>query len=132
MGIGSNPLVFEEATEGTAGAALPAGGEGPSSGGLSIQVFRVFVENKLAVVGALIILLMVLFCFLGPVFYHTNQTNAQLALLNSSENAAPGNGHLLGTDANGFDLLGRIMFGGQTSLEVGFAAAGIATLVGVL
>jgi peptide/nickel transport system permease protein len=132
MGIGSNPLVFEEATEGTPAAAVPSGGEATSSGGLAIQVLRVFIENKLAVVGAVIILLMVLFCFLGPVFYHTNQTNAQLALLNSSENAAPGNGHLLGTDANGFDILGRIMFGGQTSLEVGFAAAGIATFVGVL
>ena len=29
-------------------------------------------------------------------------------------------------------MLGRIMYGGQTSLEVGFAAAGIATVFGVL
>jgi peptide/nickel transport system permease protein len=132
MGIGSNPLVFEEAAGETPGALAPTGGEASSSGGLAIQVLRVFVENKLAVVGAVIILLMVLFCFLGPVFYHTNQTNAQLALLNSSENTAPSSAHLLGTDANGFDMLGRIMYGGQTSLEVGFAAAAIATVVGVL
>jgi peptide/nickel transport system permease protein len=112
--------------------AAPSGGEARSSGGLAIQVLRVFVENKLAVVGAVVIILMVLFCFLGPVFYSTNQTNAQTALLNSVENAAPSSGHLLGTDANGFDMLGRIMFGGQTSLEVGFAAAAIATVVGVL
>jgi peptide/nickel transport system permease protein len=75
---------------------------------------------------------MVLFCFLGPVFYHTNQTNAQLALLNSAENASPTSAHFFGTDANGFDELGRIMYGGQTSLEIGFAAAAIATVVGVL
>jgi peptide/nickel transport system permease protein len=134
VGIGSNPLIFEEAS-GEALApdgAAPTGGEGRSSGGLAIQVFRVFVENKLAVVGAVVIILMVLFCFLGPVFYSTNQTNAQLALLNSVENAAPSSAHLFGTDANGFDMLGRIMYGGQTSLEVGFAAAAIATVVGVL
>jgi peptide/nickel transport system permease protein len=134
VGIGSNPLIFEEASEATLApdAAAPSGGEASSSGGLAIQVFRVFVENKLAVVGAVVIILMVLFCFLGPVFYSTNQTNAQLALLNSVENAAPSSAHLFGTDANGFDMLGRIMYGGQTSLEVGFAAAGIATVVGVL
>jgi peptide/nickel transport system permease protein len=134
MGIGSNPLVSVEAVEATdavPGAGVPAGGEASSSGSFAVQVLRVFVENKLAVVGAVIIVLMVLFCFLGPVFYHTNQTNSQLALLNSSENTAPGSGHPLGTDANGFDILGRIMFGGQVSLEVGFAAAGIATMVGV-
>jgi len=134
MGIGSNPLLFEEASgdlvvpEGTG----PSGGEAQSSGGLAIQILRVFFENKLAVVGVAVIFFMVLFCFLGPSFYHTNQTNAQLALLNSVENASPGSGHWFGTDANGFDLLGRIMYGGQTSLEVGFAAAGIATIVGVL
>jgi peptide/nickel transport system permease protein len=134
VGIGSNPLIFEEASAETLApdAAAPSGGEARSSGGLAIQVFRVFVENKLAVVGAAVIILMVLFCFLGPVFYSTNQTNAQIALLNSVENAAPSSAHLFGTDANGFDMLGRIMYGGQTSLEVGFAAAGIATVVGVL
>lgn len=135
MGIGSNPFVFEDA----AGdepirpeAPSAAGGEATSSGGLGIQLLRVFVENKLAVVGAVTIIFFILFCFLGPVFYHSNQTNAQLALLSSSENAAPSAAHILGTNDSGFDVLGRIMFGGQTSLEVGFAAAGIATVVGVL
>ncbi|HEY5273003.1 MAG TPA: ABC transporter permease [Acidimicrobiales bacterium] len=134
MGIGSNPLIFDEA-EGAApdsSAVTPSGGEASSTGGFAIQVLRVFVENKLAVVGAVVILFMVLFCFLGPVFYHTNQTNAQLALLNSVENAAPSRAHVFGTDANGFDMLGRIMYGGKASLEVGFAAAAIATVVGVL
>ena len=44
------------------------------------QIVSVFIENKLAVVGLVIIVVMVLFCWLGPVFYHTNQTNAQEAL----------------------------------------------------
>ena len=44
----------------------------------------------------------------------------------------PSSGHLLGTDQSGFDILGRIMYGGQVSLEVGFAAAAIATIIGVL
>lgn len=116
------------------GAPAPAGGEAQqqSGGGLTMQLLRVFVENRLAVVGAAIIVFAVLFCFVGPLIYHTNQTDTQKALLTSTQNAPPGSGHLLGTDESGFDILGRIMYGGQISLEVGFAAAGIATLLGVL
>ena len=111
---------------------VPEGGEATAHGGLFIQSLRTFVENKLAIVGAAIIVLMVLFCFLGPVFYSTNQTSTQLALLNSTQNSPPTGANPLGTDQSGFDMLGRIMFGGQISLEIGFAAAAIATAVGVV
>ena len=115
-------------------APEPAGGEAQQQlgGGLTIQLIRVFVENRLAVVGLGIIVFAILFCWLGPVFYHTNQTDAQKALLQSVQDAPPGAGHPLGTDDTGYDMLGRIMYGGQISLEVGFAAAGIATLLGVI
>jgi peptide/nickel transport system permease protein len=112
--------------------AAPAGGEGTAVGGIGAQVVHVFAENRLAVLGAGIIGAMVLFCFLGPVLYHTNQSSTQTALLYSTQNAPPSWGHLLGTDQSGFDVFGRIMYGGQISLEVGFAAAAIATIVGVL
>ena len=79
-----------------------------------------------------IIVASVLFCFLGPLVYHTNQISTQNALLYSTQNAPPSSGHLLGTDQSGFDIFGRIMYGGQVSLEVGFAAAAIATIIGVL
>jgi peptide/nickel transport system permease protein len=118
----------------------PAGGEAQqqTGGGLWTQILRVFAENRLAVVGVGVIVFMILFCFVGPVFYHTNQTNAQLALTTSPQNAPPGSSLCtahpcpLGTDNTGFDMLGRIMYGGQISLIVGFAAAGIATVLGVL
>lgn len=111
--------------------ALVSGGEGRSTGSLFRQIGRVFVENKLAVIGLGFVVFIVLFCFLGPVFYHTNQTSTQDALMNSTLNAPPSAQDLLGTDQSGFDILGRIMYGGQTSLIVGFAAAGIATFLGV-
>jgi peptide/nickel transport system permease protein len=47
-------------------------------------------------------------------------------------NLPPGKGHPLGTDAEGHDILGRLMYAGQISLEVGIAAAALATIVGVL
>jgi peptide/nickel transport system permease protein len=89
---------------------------------------EVFLENKLALVGVTILVVIFAFCFLGPLFYHTDQTHVNLA----NENLPPGPGHPLGTDANGYDVLGRLMIGGQISLEVGLAAAVIATAVGTL
>src|SRR5262252_4412607 len=74
----------------------------------------VFLENKLAVTGVAIFVAMFLFCFLGPVFYHTDQTHVNFAI----ENLPPSAEHPLGTDANGYDVLGRLMMAGQISLEV--------------
>jgi peptide/nickel transport system permease protein len=114
--------------------ALAEGGEAGGGGGLGIQILRVFVENKLAVVGLFVIVFMILFCFIGPLVYHTNQTNQQALLqsANSALNAPPGPGRPLWTDGTGFDILGRLMYGGQTSLIVGFASAAVAAIVGVI
>jgi len=109
-----------------------SGGEVTAHGSMAVRVYRVFIENKLAVVGLVVIVAAVLFCYVGPFFYHTNQTNAAQALLNSYQNAAPGAGHPLGTDGSGFDILGRLMYGGQISLLVGFTAAAIASIFGAL
>jgi peptide/nickel transport system permease protein len=121
---------FEPATQ--ASGARPDGGEAASSGGMARLILRTFVENKLAVVGAAVLILMVLFCFVGPLFYKTNQTSTAQALATGLQNAGPSSADPLGTDASGFDILGRLMYGGQISLTVGFAAAGVATVVGVL
>jgi peptide/nickel transport system permease protein len=125
------PLGFEALSP---DEALAEGGEAGGGGGLGIQILRVFVENKLAVVGLFVIVFMIFFCFIGPLVYHTNQTNQQALLqsVNSALNAPPGAGRPLGTDGTGFDILGRLMYGGQTSLIVGFASAAVAAIVGVI
>jgi peptide/nickel transport system permease protein len=84
---------------------------------------REFMSKRLAVFGALVVV-----CFLGPLVYHTNQTQTKLLITD----LPPGHGHPLGTDDNGFDELGRIMVGGQTALEIGFFASFIATVIGTL
>jgi peptide/nickel transport system permease protein len=112
--------------------AVPEGGEAFSSGSNLRRMTRVFSENKLAVVSLGIVIFFVLFCFVGPHVYPTNQTDAQAALQNSTQNAPPGNGNPLGTDENGFNILGRLMFGGQASLIVGLASALVATIFGTL
>jgi ABC-type dipeptide/oligopeptide/nickel transport system permease subunit len=89
---------------------------------------REFLKNKLAVSGVAVLVFFVLFCFLGPLVYHSEQVSTDL--LNTDQ--PPGTGFPLGTDGNGFDVLGRIMLGGRTSLEIGFIAAVIATIIGTL
>jgi peptide/nickel transport system permease protein len=89
---------------------------------------EVFLENKLAVAGVCIVVFMAVFCFLGPLVYHGDTSVVNFA----NETLPPGAGHPLGTDANGNDVLARLMTSGQISLEVGLAAALIATGLGVL
>ncbi|MFD0887537.1 ABC transporter permease [Streptosporangium algeriense] len=85
-------------------------------------------RNPLGLAGGMLLVLLAGFCFLGPLFYQTNQTDVDLV------NAAlpPGPGHPLGTDTNGFDVLGRLMEGGQVSLQIGLLAALFATTIGTL
>lgn len=91
-------------------------------------LLRTFATNKLAVVGLAVVVLLTLFCFVGPLLYHTDQIHTRISM----ETLPPGTGHPLGTDDVGYDQLGRLMVGGQTSLEVAFGAAAVAVLVGVL
>lgn len=92
------------------------------------NVFDVFKENKLALAGVIIIVLIVLFCFVGPLLYHTNQIATNLSVANNP----PGRGNPLGTDNVGYDELGRLMIGGQSSLEIGIVAALLAGFFGVI
>jgi peptide/nickel transport system permease protein len=101
-------------------------GPEPAVGGLARTLGAAFVQNKLAVVGTSMVVAVVLFSFVGPLVYHTNQVSTNLAAIGK----APGHGHPLGTDDVGYDVLGRLMLSGQSSLEIGLAAALLATVMG--
>jgi peptide/nickel transport system permease protein len=109
-------------------AGVPSGGDVTVAGNPIKLAAATLAENKAALAGLVIIVLMFGFSFLGPLFYHTNQISTNLP--NSLR--PPGAGHPLGTDNEGYDELGRLMLGGQTSLEIGLAAALVATGIGVL
>ena len=82
----------------------------------------------LATAGAVMIVAMAAFCFVGPLAYHVDQTHVFL----SQANLGPRSGHPLGTDADGSDELGRLMTGGQVSLELAAIAGLLAALLGSL
>ena len=102
------------------------GGEGRATGSVWRLALGTFLENKLAIGGLGILVLLVLFCFAGPHIYVTNQQTVNPAL----SNYGPSGAHLLGTDNEGFDVLGRLMLAGQSSIEIGMAAGLAAAIFG--
>jgi peptide/nickel transport system permease protein len=90
--------------------------------------WEVFAENKLALAGIGFVIFILLFCFVGPLVYKTQQVGVTLA----DTLCHPSAQHWLGCDNLGYDQLGRLMVGGQSSLEVGLAAAFGATLFGAV
>ncbi|HEX6519953.1 MAG TPA: ABC transporter permease [Streptosporangiaceae bacterium] len=90
--------------------------------------FRAWLGNSRARAGLGVIVALIVFCYLGPFVYHTNQVKVNLG--NATQ--PPGAGDPLGTDGSGYDILGRLMVGGQSSLELGFAVAIASTVIGTV
>jgi peptide/nickel transport system permease protein len=106
----------------------PDGGTAAAGGSAWRAILSVFIQNRLAILGVAIVVAMTLFSFVGPLVYHTDQVHTNLQIINEP----PGSAHPLGTDDVGYDVLGRLMLSGQSSLIVGLAAALLATVVGTL
>ncbi|WP_420850283.1 oligopeptide ABC transporter permease [Oryzomonas sagensis] len=85
-------------------------------------------RNRFAVAGAIVVLLMLAVALLAPVIVHfgPNEINAREVL------DPPSLRHWFGTDDLGRDVFSRVVYGARISLLVGFAAAGIAVLIGTV
>lgn len=85
-------------------------------------------ENKLAMISLVILLVIVLFAFVGqlmtPYDYKTNDL--------SITNQAPSSEHWFGTDALGRDMFERTWMGAGISLQVGLYAAIVDLILGVI
>jgi len=84
-------------------------------------------QNKLALAGGAIVLLMFVMAAAAPLAGHDPG-----AIDIASRLQPPSLTHLLGTDDLGRDVFARILYGARISLLVGFVAVGIATLIGIL
>ena len=120
----SGPLTADRASAGLS----PEGGEAVRQDAGWRMILRAFVDNRLALTGVILVAAIALFCYAGPLFWHTDQVHTSLLLTNKPPSAE----HPLGTTDLGYDVLGRLMVGGQSSLEVGLAVALMATGFGVL
>jgi ABC-type dipeptide/oligopeptide/nickel transport system permease subunit len=102
------------------------GAVGPVQSGWRLAA-REFARNKLAVLGLGALIFFVVFCYLGPYFYHGGLTSDLTAT-----NVPPSIGHPLGTDNQGFDVLEELMVGGRNALEIGFLSALIGMVIGAV
>jgi peptide/nickel transport system permease protein len=96
---------------------------------LSQLAWRRFRRHKMAMFGAVTLVLLVLYAFGGALFFserYANFTNTSLRL------NSPNSIHWFGTDTVGRDILARTIYGGQISLIIGLTAVIIETLVGIL
>ncbi|KEO84860.1 ABC transporter permease [Tumebacillus flagellatus] len=92
------------------------------------QFWRRFSRNKLAVVGGVIILVLILTAIFAPLIAtHDPIFDQDYNNLISK----PGNGHLLGTDDLGRDTFSRLIYGARLSLEAAAISVGIALVIGV-
>ena len=85
-----------------------------------------FLENKLAVIGAVLISAMVILAILAPVICQD-----PLAVSPANRLKAPSGVHIFGTDSYGRDLFSRVLYGARISMVAGFSVVIIAVLAGV-
>jgi oligopeptide transport system permease protein len=95
---------------------------------LGADAWRRLRRNKVALVGLVLIVLIVLLCWIGPLILQVDpqKTDPRLGATDPSAE------HWLGTDTLGRDYLARVLVGGQTSLLVGLVATLACILVGTL
>jgi peptide/nickel transport system permease protein len=92
-------------------------------------VWRRFRRHKMAMAGAVMIILLILYSFGGALFVteeYANHTDTSIRL------QPPSREHPFGTDTVGRDILARTIYGGQISLLIGLLAVLVAIVVGVL
>ena len=91
--------------------------------------WRRFRRHKMALIGALVLILLFLYVFAGSLFASEDYANHNDTTLSLQ---APSGAHPFGTDAIGRDILARTIYGGQISLIIGLFAVMIETFFGIL
>ncbi len=92
-------------------------------------VWRRFRRHKMAMAGAVMLMVLVLYSFGGTLFFteeYANYTDTSQRL------EPPSREHPFGTDTVGRDILARTIYGGQISMLIGLSAAAIEVIAGVV
>jgi oligopeptide transport system permease protein len=92
------------------------------------DAWRRLKQNKLAMGGLLVIVLITLLALLGPLFSPYSYSDQTL----TNANQAPSAAHWFGTDNLGRDLYTRVLYGARISISIGIAASLINLTIGVV
>lgn len=90
------------------------------------RFLRAMSARKIVAVATIVVVLIVLAAIFAPVLAPFDPNEADFYHLSQ----APGDGHLLGTDAQGRDVLSRLLYGARVSLIVGVLAVCVACVLG--
>ncbi|MEM9194504.1 MAG: ABC transporter permease [Myxococcota bacterium] len=97
--------------------------------------YRRFRKNRGALIGFGLVVFVIATAFLGPFFtpHDPEQQNRETLLHDDGSPVEPWtvDGHILGGDDKGRDLLSRLLKGGTISMEVALAATSIAVFLGI-
>src|SRR5215831_15577163 len=102
----------------------------PEQVGLWTDVWRRFRRNRLAVGGAVIVVILILDALLAGLLVQIGLVQDPIKQHVELSLAGPSAQHLLGTDYLGRDTLSRLMFGARISLSIGILVQGIYVLIG--
>lgn len=95
---------------------------------IAASSLRYFSKNRLAAAGGALVALVFIVSVFAPLLSPHDPTAIDIKNILTG----PSLSHPLGTDDLGRDVLSRMIWGSRVSLKVGFAAVGIATLIGIL
>ncbi len=93
------------------------------------MILRRFIHHRMAVVGAFLLLLIILYVTVGAAIYsesYSNKTNVR------NKFSPPTAENIFGTDGVGRDVLSRTIYGGQISLAIGVTSVTIAITLGTV
>jgi peptide/nickel transport system permease protein len=92
------------------------------------RLIRRFLRHRLAVIGAVGLLLLVLIAIFAPTIAGQDPYYQDYSVIKSP----PSSEHILGTDALGRDVWARTIYATRVSLSVGLVAVSIYTVIGTL
>jgi len=92
------------------------------------DAFRRMCKNKMAVLGAIIIIALLILAIFAPYIAPYHYAEGSL----KDNYAKPGDKYLLGADFMGRDVLSRIIYGTRISLSVGIVGALTSFIIGIL
>lgn len=92
------------------------------------SAFESFRNNRRAMIGAIVLLIVILMAIFGPMLCKYSYKDQFTAI----KNAGPSADHWFGTDKLGHDIFTRILYGARISLGVGLVAAVINLIIGTI
>ena len=92
------------------------------------RALRKLQNNRLAIVGGAIFLVILLSCIFAPFLASYSPTAVDMKAILKM----PSGNHLFGTDKLGRDVFARVLYGGRMSISIGFGSALGCAVIGVL